>query len=91
MIRTATNKNAKTQTKLKKTLPDWAVSPNSILGCFVEKRFKGQWHVGQIMTVNTDEDTLDTIWEVDFDDGDTEDYNAQELDKILCLDLQDIL
>ena len=59
-----------------------------IIGEYVEKKFGHKWHVGQIIDVDIDENTNETIWEVRFDDGDTEDYNIPEIEKILCLDMK---
>jgi hypothetical protein len=57
----------------------------------VEKKFVGTWHVGTIIGVDMNIDTNDTIWEVRYDDGDTEDCDYRELDKIICPDLHHIL
>jgi hypothetical protein len=91
MIRQNLNNNAKAKPKKKKILPDWATTPTMIIGKFVEKRFGTKWHVGQIKDIDIDEHTNETIWVVNYDDGDAEDCNITELDKILCLDMHTVL
>ena len=70
--------------------PPWVLAPYGIIGCCVEKRFGQKWYLGKIVNVDIDEDTNDTLWKVDYD-GDFEDYNRYELQKILCLDMLAIL
>ena len=50
-----------------------------------------KWYLGRIVSVDNDDITHDVLWTVDYDDGDFEDYNMQELQKILCLDINVIL
>ena len=71
--------------------PYWTRVPRSIIGCHVEKQFCRKWYLGRIISVDTDDITNDTLWSVRYDDGDSEDYNMQELQKILCLDMHAIL
>ena len=43
------------------------------------------------MSLGVDEATNDVLWKVYYDDGDSEDYNRQELEKILCSDMNCLL
>jgi hypothetical protein len=66
-------------------------SPDSLLGIFVEKKFRNKWHVGQITDFDECEASSDIIWNVVYDDGDQEDYFYEEISKIICRDMGNIL
>ena len=72
-------------------LPFWTKHPHCIIGCYVEKRFGSKWFLGRIVSVDVDEATHDVLWKIDYDDGDFEDCNRSELQKILCLDMHAIV
>ena len=65
--------------------------PRSIIGCYVERQFGHKWYLGQIWSVDVDEATNDILWKVRYNDGDSEDFNRQELQKVLCLDMHAIM
>jgi hypothetical protein len=72
--------------------PDhWANCPNCVIGEYVEKKFDAKWYIGKITGTDVDFDTNEQIWTVLYDDGDTEDYNGIELNRIIGLDLRKYL
>jgi hypothetical protein len=75
----------------KKRRPFWTRAPHSIIGCYVERKFGHKWYLGQIWSVDVDEATDDILWKVLYDDGDSEDFNRRELQKVLCLDMHVIM
>ena len=72
-------------TLVKKTarpIPElWAVSPNLALGSIIEKKFRNKFYEGTVVATDIDIDTNEQIWEVRYDDGDHEDFNARELQR----------
>jgi hypothetical protein len=64
-------------------LESWETKPKEMLGREVEKKFRHKWFAGTIVDTDVDADTNEQIWEVLYDDGDREDYNAPELRKLL--------
>jgi hypothetical protein len=78
--------------KCKHGVPEiWAKSPSTNIGLYVEKQYGTKWYVGTIVETNVDSHTNDQIWRVLYDDGDEEDYNAQQLAKIICPDMKKYL
>jgi hypothetical protein len=63
---------------------EWTKSPDSLIGCLVEKQFGHKWYSGEITESDIDIDTSEIMWRVLYDDGDEADYNAKQLDKIIC-------
>ena len=70
---------------------EYCTNPDKLVGCFVEKRFGQTWHVGKVINYEECDTKGDIIWRVIFDDDDMEDYCYDEIEKILCLDLEFIL
>jgi hypothetical protein len=70
-------------TRPQRQLEPWETKPREILGREVEKKFRHKWFAGTIVDTDVDADTNEQIWEVLYDDGDREDYNAPELKKLL--------
>ena len=71
------------RTKLKNAR---ACVPRSLIGKHVEKRFGGKHYIGTISNVDSDEDTHEKLWHIQYDGSDSEDYTECELAKILCDD-----
>ena len=69
--------SVKPQTKF---IDRWAEAPDSIIGRSVEKKFGSKWHVGKIVSTELDIDTNETIWHVKYDDSDSEDFGAREIE-----------
>jgi hypothetical protein len=69
----------------------WSAQPRSIIGQYVEKRFGSKWYTGIITDVDIDIDTNQTIWRIVYDDDDEADYNENQLNRILCLDMKNII
>ena len=65
--------------------------PQDLMGQFVEKRFRQTWHVGKITGFEECDISGDIIWNVQYDDGDSEDCDYGEIEKILCKDLAEIM
>ena len=63
---------------------DWELKPEVALGRCVEKQFKSKFFTGQVVGTEIDVDTNEMIWEVLYDDGDKEDFNARQLKRVLC-------
>ena len=63
---------------------DWELKPEVALGRCVEKQFKSKFFTGQVIGTEIDVDTNEVIWEVLYDDGDKEDFNARQLKRVLC-------
>ena len=86
-IRTASTIGARITTRCREKLMNlWASTPTSLIGKHVEKRFRNKHFVGTIVETDKDTDTNEQIWHVKYDDSDSEDYDEQELQKILCDD-----
>ena len=58
--------------------------PVRAIGRHVEQKFKSKFYAGVVTNWDLDKDTNELIWQVSFDDGDVGDYNARELQKIIC-------
>ena len=58
--------------------------PERAVGRYVEQKFKSKFYAGVVVAWDLDKDTNELIWRVSFDDGDEGDYNARELQKIMC-------
>ena len=71
----------KTSTRFKE---EWELKPEAALGRCVEKQFKSKFFTGQVVGTEIDVDTNEMIWEVLYDDGDKEDFNARQLKRVLC-------
>ena len=91
MIRLNIHKSARAKPRKRAARPRWYHNPIQLIGCYVERKFQHKWFVGRISAFDQDEDTNETIWRVDYDDGDGEDFNATELQKYLCPDLGRLL
>jgi hypothetical protein len=91
MIRLNIQKSARAKPRKRAARPRWYHNPIQLIGCYVERKFQHKWFVGRISAFDQDEDTNETIWRVDYDDGDGEDFNATELQKYLCPDLGRLL
>ena len=63
---------------------EWTKSPDLLIGCLVGKQFGHKWYSGEITESDIDIDTSEIMWRVLYDDGDEADYNAKQLDKIIC-------
>jgi hypothetical protein len=63
---------------------EWMHVPERAVGRHVEQKFKSKFYVGVVADWDLDKDTNELIWRVSFDDGDEGDYNARELQKIMC-------
>ena len=86
-VRSASTIGARITANCRRKLKDaWAYVPRSLIGKHVEKRFGGKHYVGTITNIDTDEDTNENLWHVQYDDSDSEDYTEDELAKILCDD-----
>ena len=70
---------------------DWAKTPSSLIGEYVESKFCHKWYTGEITDVDVDVDTNQTLWHVIYDDGDEADYDERQLCKILCLDMRRLI
>ena len=68
------------------TKPSWHSNPREILDCHVEKKYGSKYYVGIIVSLDIDSITHEQLWRVDYDDGDSADYNRGQIQKILCLD-----
>ena len=80
-IRTPILLRARTSVKPQiKFIDRWAEAPDSIIGRSVEKKFGSKWHVGKIVSTELDIDTNETIWHVKYDDSDSEDFGAREIE-----------
>ena len=80
-IRTPILLRARTSVKHQtKFIDRWAEAPDSIIGRSVEKKFGSKWHVGKIVSTELDIDTNETIWHVKYDDSDSEDFGAREIE-----------
>ena len=84
-IRLDLQKSARATPTKRATRPRWYYNPIQlcIIGCRVERKFQTKWHVGKITALDQGDDTNETIWRVQYDDGDEEDFNAAELQKYL--------
>ena len=60
-----------------------ALDPSSFIGQEIEKLFRGKWFAGKIDSSDIDALTAEVIWHVQYDDGDSEDFNFSELHKVL--------
>jgi hypothetical protein len=56
-----------------------ALDPSSFIGREIEKLFRGKWFAGKIDSFDIDALTGEVIWHVQYDDGDSEDFNFREL------------
>ena len=72
--------------KKSKIIPSWVHNPEEIINCYVEKLFGSKYYVGTITNIDVDEKTNDQLWCVVYDDGDTADYDKNQIQKILCND-----
>jgi hypothetical protein len=63
---------------------NWEVKPNLAIGRFIEKKFATKYYAGVVIATDIDKDTSDQIWEIEYDDGDIEDFNSKQLKKVLC-------
>jgi hypothetical protein len=66
--------------------PSISAHPQLLIGRTIEKRFKATWHVGQVTSFDIDEATQETIWHVQYADGDAADYNAADMTRITISD-----
>ena len=69
----------------------WEVRPGLAVGRFVEKKFGHKFFAGVIQNYDLDTDTNEQIWSISYDDGDTEDLNADQLKKVICDEDDDVL
>ena len=72
------------RTSAAKVQTEWTRNPELAIGRKTEKKFNHKYHIGTVCNFDIDTDTNDVIWEVQYDDGDNEDLNAKELDKVIC-------
>jgi hypothetical protein len=72
------------KSELSKARHEASRNPAILLGSYVEKRFGQKWHVGIIKNFDTCDTSGEVIWNVIYDDDDTEDYNFGQLNNILC-------
>jgi hypothetical protein len=77
LIKRTSNTSARNKEK-------WMLMPERAVGRHVEQKFKSKFYVGVVSSWDLDKDTNELIWRVSFDDGDEGDYNARELQKIIC-------
>ena len=70
----------------KYTKPSWYSNPVEILNCHVEKKYGSKYYVGIIVSIDIDDTSHEQLWKVEYDDGDSADYNRAQIQKILCLD-----
>ena len=91
MIRRNIHNSARANPPKRAKAPTWTYYPMQLIGCYVERKFQHKWHVGKIIAFDLDEDTNDTIWRVQYDDGDMEDLDAREMQIYLCMDLKRLL
>jgi hypothetical protein len=64
--------------------------PSNMIGRSVENKFMATWHVGHIVNCDIDVATMEPIWRVQYDDGDSADYNEKEV-KAILVDKEDTL
>jgi hypothetical protein len=91
IIRCNYTTTAHTKPKSRYPRQRWYDHPTEILGIHVEKKFGKKWFVGIIVDTDVDINTNENIWRVDFDDGDSADYSAQEINSIICHDLAKLI
>ena len=84
VLNVMTTRARATTKKSPKFIHGWIAAPASVLGHHAEKKFQGKWYGGKVVSFDLDIETNETIWCVRYDDGETEDYNASELAKVLC-------
>jgi hypothetical protein len=64
---------------------EWVLMPERAIGKrHMEQKFKSKFYAGVVADWDLDKDTNELTWRVSFDDGDEGDYNARELQKIIC-------
>ena len=73
-----------TSTKKNLFRENWELKPELALGRCIEKQFKSKFYTGAVTDTDIDVDTNEAIWGVHYDDGETEDFNARQLKRVLC-------